>query len=217
MSAGELFAQDQEVISVTSTTWKASIFGDIGGDSSVITPNYFGITQLTDNSFNLRSSSNKGKIASSSEGIAYVYQELSKGKDFVMTAKAEVKSFEINNQVSFGIMVRDTVYENFGTKEGLGSYVSAGVLNITNDVPTASFFRTPDSKTSSIAKLESSPKPAAGAVYDIKVAKTGSTYTLTFGTDEKEFSEEIFSGDSIYVGIYTARNCEVTFTDVTLK
>lgn len=215
---GNLVAQDASYLQLNGTEWNGSVFGDVGGDN-VITPENFEITQKSEDSFVLRSSNNRGKIASSSEGIAFLYQEINTDEDFEMAATVEVLSYEMNNQVSFGIMLRDTVLENTATKENLGSYIAVGPVNITKEPAMTVFYRSPDVKTKKVNPMNYSAKPNSGLTYDVIMEKSGNSFTLIFGDEDPYEIEDlsIFNGEKLYIGVYTSRNTTVKYTELTLN
>ena len=212
-------AADDEIVSVESDEWTGTVFGDVGGTDKLTAEN-FEISEIDDAAFTMRSSNNRGKIASSSEGITFLYQAVSGDDDFEAYAYAAVESFDVNNQVSFGFMLRDKIYDFVSTKEDLGSYLAVGPISVKNEVANFVFLRTPESTTSKQGELTDTPLPTAGGMeYDIFFAKTGNTYTLTFGNEEPyelELPEGFFASDELYIGLFTARNTTVTFSDVTL-
>lgn len=212
-----LTAQDNNFIKLGDTQWKGSVFGDIGGPE-VLTPENFEITQ-NDDTFLMASRNNRGKLSSSTDGLAFLYQSIPADANFEMTVTVEVKSFNMNNQVSFGIMLRDTVYENFATKENFGSYLAVGPINITKEIPSWVFYRTMEEKTSKISPITYTAKPAVGSTYEISFIKDGDSYTLTYG-DEDPFTVDdftIFNGNELFIGVYTSRNTEVIYSDINLE
>ncbi len=212
-----------DMISV-SGDWHGSVFGDVGGQDKITADN-FHIVESAANTVAMRAANNRGKIASSSEGIALYYQEVAADRDFTLSATATVKSFDVNNQVSFGLTVRDAVVENLNTKVNLGNYLAVGPINVKDDVAKYTFARTVSTdvygeESHSQVKpgemvIES--KPAPDRVYDLTIRKVGSTYIVTFGNEEPYVYEDFpFVGDSRYVGLYAARNTEVEFSNVAL-
>jgi hypothetical protein len=197
--------------------WQKSIFGNVGGQDKITEEN-FEIREKSDGSVKLRSSNNKGKIESKSEGIAYYFKETNANTNFEITAKAKVESFTINNQVSFGLMVRDKVLYNQSNKHDIGYALAAGILNAKKDVPKTGFYRTAKGQTK-IGELVNEAVPSAGAVYDLSIKKSGNTYVLKFGNEDPVVVANFdgFVGSTRYVGLYTARNTAVTFSDIKIN
>lgn len=212
-----VMAQERDFISLETNDWEASVFGDVGGDE-IITSENFEISQNNE-IFTMASLNNRGKLSSSTDGLAYLYQSIPSGVDFEMTVTVEVVSYEMNNQVSFGIMLRDTVYKNKTTKENLGSYLAVGPINITKEPAMTVFYRTMEEKKKQVAPLTYSSKPSTGSTYELSFIKEGDTYTLTFGDEDPYTIDDltIFKGTNRYIGLYTSRNTRVRFSDVSLE
>ena len=210
-------AQDTDFIKIGKSDWTGSVFGDVGGADKITIEN-FEITQPKDGTYVLRSSYSRGKIASTSEGIAYLYKRIPLDRDFEMTVTAEVMSFDMNNQVSFGIMLRDTVYKNESLKENLGSYLAVGPVDITKEPAMFVFYRTPSETTVKTGDIKFNPKPVAGTKFEISLEKSGNDYILIYGNEEplKLKSFNIFNGKDLFIGLFTSRNTKVTFTNLSL-
>lgn len=197
--------------------WKKTVFGDIGGTNKITEEN-FEIKETESGGFLLRSSNNRGKISSRSEGITYAYKEIDNSDDFILTATATVKSFYLNNQVSFGLMVRDKVYENTSTKKDLGSYLALGPLDTKRD--QYKFFFSRNSKgLEKDGLVYKTPKPIQGVSYDLTLIKSGNSYAFYFA-GEKLFVRdnfEDFNSDKLYIGMFTSRNCEIEFSNINLE
>lgn len=204
-----------EMISV-SGDWQGSIFGNVGGQDKITEEN-FEIREDTDGSVKLRSSNNRGKIESSSEGIAYYFKELPAEANFELRARAVVESFDMNNQVSFGLMIRDKVLYNENNKEDIGYCLAVGPLDVTKDSPRTGFYRTGEGQ-SKIGEMVNEAVPAVGNTYDLSIKKLGNTYVSQFGNEEPVVLEDFkgFEGNTIYVGLYTARNATITFSDINI-
>lgn len=212
-----IWAADQgsAFIKVTGP-WQGSVFGDVGGQDKITAEN-FAITELDAHIVKLKSGNNRGKIASTAEGIAFYFQAVPAEVNFDLTAKVRVEAFDLNNQVSFGLMVRDQVYYNEAVKEGLGNYLALGPVDAAKEPAKTVFFRT-DSLVK-LGDLSVEPKPAAGQEYDLRLRKAGQTYELTFGQEVPVVIEDVsfFSGETLFVGLFTARNTTVVFTDYELR
>lgn len=216
-SAAMLFAQDAAPFISIGSDWSGSVFGDIGGQDKLSAEN-FEITERPDGSVALRSANDRGKIASTSEGIAFYYKEIPAGADFELTATAAVESFKVNNQVSFGLMARDTVFMNESVKENLGSYLAVGPINTAAAAPQYTFSRTAEGLVRRHDILKS-PAPASGAVYTIGLRKTGDLYVLSFGGEEPAVWSGFqgFPDGPRFVGLFTSRNAAVSFSDISLR
>lgn len=199
--------------------WQGSVFGDIGGNP---TATNFEITEA-DGTVKLRSSNDKGKIQddakqtrNATEGIAYYYQAVPTDADFELSATATVDAWTANGQVSFGIMLRNQVYENVSDAVySTGEYVAVGALKqvmkgFHKEVDTAgSFDRLVD-----IGDFFEASKPDVGIKYSLSIKKSGDNYVLKVGDEVKTISN--YSGMINYVGLFTARNVTVTYSNIQL-
>lgn len=210
-----VFAENQ-MISIFSN-WQGSIFGNVGGQNKITEEN-FGITENNDGSVKLRSSNNKGKIESKSEGIAFYFKEVSSDANFEFRATVKVESFDMNNQVSFGLMIRDKVLYNENNKEDIGYCLAVGPLNVKKDIPKTGFYRTAEGQTK-LGKLINDPVPGPGSVYELSIKKLGSSYLLKFGNEEPVVITDFsgFESGRLYAGLYTARNTTVTFNNISIE
>ncbi len=68
-------------------------------------------------------------MASSVDGISFLYQALPIDANFQINATAIVHQFGANNQVSFGIMLRDEVGKHQDSSGHEANYVSIGTLD----------------------------------------------------------------------------------------
>ncbi|MFD1780655.1 bacterial Ig-like domain-containing protein [Fredinandcohnia salidurans] len=192
-----------------SSDWKGAIGGDVGGNDKITAENFL-IKENGDGSVNMTVKNNRGKISSSSEGIAYYYQQVDPTDNYELTAKVKVESFEANGQVGFGIMLRGNLLTS--TDEKTGDYLAVG--GIKQDI--RGFYKY--SSASSIYPDEldfTANNPAPGEEYTLKLRKEGTIYQLTVGEETKTFTD--YTGEMNYVGLFAARNVSVTYSDVNLN
>ncbi len=199
-------------------TWQQRIFGS--GVSAAF--NTFRIND--DNSITIDSTGNagtNGKISNNADGIAFYYTPLDAAKPFQITAKAHVEEFVSgNNQVSFGLMLRNTIGENEVTKGHTSNFVAVGALN----QKMQAFYRTGTANEADAnAKLAppvtlSAVLPKAGDDYILSIIKTtGNKCIVSYGPQTAVIdSEGLFTGDEFYLGLFTARNTRITFSDIKL-
>ncbi|WP_438350885.1 bacterial Ig-like domain-containing protein [Paenibacillus sp. FA6] len=197
------------MIDITSD-WQGSVFGDVGG-ADKITPANFGITENGSGTVTLKSADNRGKISESTDGIAYYYKDVPVDADFELTAKATVDAWTANNQVAFGIMLRDEIFMNVhGGVYGVGDYVAVGALD--QDIKGFTRLGGAQGKLTFDNPIEA---PTSNNVYDLSIKKSGNNYTLKVGNEIKVL--ENYSGSIQYAGLFTARNTTVTFSNVNLN
>ena len=193
--------------------FKGSIFGDIGGDPNLIKDKFI-LEGNEDGSIHI-AVNGKGKISSTTDGIAMYYYKVPAGSNFVITANATVNSINKHNQVAFGLMARDAMYIDVNDKSALGDYVAAGSIK----QGTANCFKRKDGALGYGGTLENPVE--AGKTYALKIESNSDGYACTFGDNAAisggfDFKLTSIDADYVYVGLFAARQADVTFSDIKL-
>ena len=195
--------------------WNGTVFGDIGGQDKV-SGGDFTAQPGSDGSITLGVANNRGKIAGSSDGLMMYYVKLPAGSTFTLSATATVNSMAANNQVSFGLMVRDDLYVDTYVAETMGDYVAAGTRN---QGAFSGFGR-------KSGELYNGPAAqtvyTAGDTLDLRITGTADGYTVVYGDNAPasagfDYPLTGVDSDYIYVGFYVSRNCNVTFRNISLE
>ena len=163
-----------------------------------------------DNSVTMESRS--GKIAGSEIGIAFLYEELEADSNFEITAKAIVHDFGANNQVSFGLMITDELGENYTSSNKDTNYIAVGAL----DQVMKGFYQNGDGDRTKLETYQQSRAPESNEEYQLSLEKSGDTYVLTVNGESQTITESDLFTDDTYVGVYVARDAQVTFEDITI-
>ena len=193
--------------------FKGSIFGDIGGDPNLIKDKFI-LEGNEDGSIHI-AVNGKGKISSTTDGMAMYYYKVPADSNFVITANATVNSINKHNQVAFGLMARDAMYIDVNDKSALGDYVAAGSIQ----QGTANCFKRKDGALGYGGKLENPVE--AGKTYALKIESNSDGYAGTFGDNAAisggfDFKLTSIDADYVYVGLFVARQADVTFSDIKL-
>lgn len=193
--------------------FKGSIFGDIGGDPNLIKDKFI-LEGNEDGSIHI-AVNGKGKISSTTDGMAMYYYKVPADSNFVITANATVNSINKHNQVAFGLMARDAMYIDVNDKSSLGDYVAAGSIQ----QGTANCFKRKDGALGYGGKLENPVE--AGKTYALKIESNSDGYACTFGDNAAisggfDFKLTSIDADYVYVGLFVARQADVTFSDIKL-
>ena len=193
--------------------FKGSIFGDIGGNPNLI-KNKFILEGNEDGSIHI-AVNGAGKISSTTDGIAMYYYKVPADSNFVITANATVNSINKHNQVAFGLMARDAMYIDVNDKSALGDYVAAGSIK----QGTANCFKRKDGALGYGGTLENPVE--AGKTYALKIESNSDGYACTFGDNAAisggfDFKLTSIDADYVYVGLFVARQADVTFSDIKL-
>jgi len=218
----------------TTDPWWGTVFGDCGGASKINTT-YYGIAE-TASGVSMRSGtlgasgttndgSACGKIAASTDGLAMYFQAIAADADFTITAKATIVAITSNAQVSFGIMLRDDMYIDTFDASITSNYIACGPLKITTAAAGtmySSFGRVTDSSavmTVPYTYAASLVAPVAGDAIPLSMTKVGSEITVKYGAEaEARYTIDLSAKDSAYnyVGLFTARQCIVDFSEIAL-
>ena len=211
-NAATAFEGGKEVADGTWKGWTWSVFGN----STAVANNT--IKENSDGSVTLESSGKKGKIASKNEGIDFLYYKIENGKDFTITTKMTVDSFAVTNQQAMGLMARAAVGEHENSKD-VDPLNSAFIGEVTKTDVFAASYRTSNTAFSAYGiSTDAQPTVETGKTYDLVIQKIGDSLILSKdGVVYKEGkASEIFTGDAMYVGVFTSRLAKATFKDTTL-
>lgn len=196
--------------------WKGTVFGNIGGD-----PNKENQTLEADSNGNMHIAviNNKGKIASTADGYAMYYYKIPASAVFTLTANATENKLVLNDQVSFGLMARDDMYIDYNTTDVLGDYVAAAPLKLTKAGGVWNCF----ARKSGVLTQGGVCTNSISAGDTVKLCIEGNTdgYACKFGnelaiTGGFDFKLTSIDSDYIYVGMFVARNADITFSDIHL-
>lgn len=195
------------------TVWNGSAFGNVGGDDKISGGDF--TAAVDGQNITLGVANNRGKIASTVDGLMMYYVQLPAGTNFTLTAKATVNKLAKNNQVSFGLMARDEMYVDTSISDPMGDYVAVGTRN---QGAVNCFGRKSGALYDGPA---ATAKYGAGDTVELKLVGTADGFTLTYGDNETasagfDYALTAVDSDYIYVGFYVARNASVTFSDVQL-
>lgn len=210
-NAATAFEGGKEVADGTWKGWTWSVFGN----STAVANNT--IKENSDGSVTLESSGKKGKIASKNEGIDFLYYKIENGKDFTITTKMTVDGFTKENQQAMGLMARAAVGEHENSKD-VDPLNSAFIGEVTKTDVFAASYRTSNTAFSAYGKsTDAQPTVEKGKTYDLVIQKIGDSLILSKdGVVYEGKASEIFTGDAMYVGVFTSRLAKATFKDTTL-
>lgn len=197
---------------IGDVAFKGTAFGDLGGAPSK--GNHILETDA-DGNMHIQVKNNAGKIATTTDGIVMYYYKVPAGSRIELSAKATIKGLDTtNNQAAFGLMARDDMWIDVNSTDIKSDYVVAGSLGKGCNC----FFRK-DGGLGGRAKLTNPLE--IGKTYDLKIESSGDGYACTFGTETTQtggYDFQLLSVDSeyFYVGMFAARNADVTFSNIKL-
>ncbi|MBO5351974.1 MAG: LysM peptidoglycan-binding domain-containing protein [Lachnospiraceae bacterium] len=199
--------------------FKGTVFGDVGG-----TPNTTNQTLETDANGNMHIAvaNNKGKISGSTDGIAMYYYKIPADASFTLSADMTINAYSSNNQVAFGLMVRDAMYIDFNSKDFNGDSVNAAFSRLADmdaGVALNNSYARKDGKLMYGPSL--SRAYTAGETVTLTLSGTPDGYATTIGNEETvsggfDFKLTSFDEDYVYIGMFAARNADVTFSNIKL-
>lgn len=148
------------------------------------------------------------------QGLNTFMYKLDSSVDFTITTQATLNSIEANEQAAFGLMVRDEIGEhgsgdldttknNFAFVGGYGKKKAEGYAGY---------------KTTKLSHTRLGTSPEVGGTYDLAIQKVGDSVKLYFDgkcVDERS-AKDLITDDTMYVGLFAARNAKVTFNNVKL-
>lgn len=163
---------------------------------------------------------NKGKISDNTDGIAMYYKRIKADNRFCLSAKMRINDYLKNNQVSFGLMVRDDIYIDKCMLDIPGDYVAAAPLMLSDEGEEWNCYARKDGRLISGGVIKNSYKP--GDVAELKIESLNDGYTCTFGNEQTvsegfDFKLTRIDSEYIYAGMFAARNADVTFMDIKLE
>jgi hypothetical protein len=148
------------------------------------------------------------------QGLNTFMYKLDSSVDFTITTQATLNSIEANEQAAFGLMVRDEIGEhgsgdldttknNFAFVGGYGKKKAEGYAGY---------------KTTKVKHKRLGESPAVGGTYDLAIQKVGDNVKLYFdGEVAAECSAtDLITDNTMYVGLFAARNANITFNNVKL-
>lgn len=193
----------------TTSPWYGSAFGVIGGNPNTTN---FDISE-SGSAVHVSAANNKGKISSTADGLAMYYQPVSANENFQIYATAHINSIDnTSDQVGFGAIMADSI--KVDTRDD--------TFNIKNYVAASPLYMSKGA-VGGFAKIDStivkgpalSEVPQAGDDVNVSIVKNGTKYTVTYGNSVStyELTETQMQG-IMYVGLFAARNADITFSNI---
>lgn len=193
--------------------WKGSVFGALGGDEKISEEHFS--AAIKNDRITLSVSDNTGKIDSAVDGFMMYYLQIPADAAFTWKAEAVIEEFSGDFQCSFGLMVRDNMYVDVSREDISGDYVAAGTLW--------------NGKVNCFGRKDGALKlgPEAEIVYKagdkilMTIISTQDGFTMKYGDNSPvsagfDYPLTGIDREFIYLGLYVARNCRVTFHNISL-
>lgn len=196
--------------------FRGTAFGDLFLKPEEIQNNFVLETTET-GGMHIAAKNNHGKISLVTEGIAMYYRAVSTQKNFRLSAAIRIQDYFSNDQVSFGLMVRDDMYIDKVTPDILGDYVAAAPLYLTKKAEAVNCFARKNGLLVQGGTVTREYRP--GDVVSVRLQSTSDGYMAQFG-DEKQitggfdFKLTAIDPEHVYVGMFAARNADVIFENI---
>ncbi|WP_027432222.1 SGNH/GDSL hydrolase family protein [Lachnospira multipara] len=163
---------------------------------------------------------NRGKISIVTDGILFAFKQIPAATKFKLTADITVNDYFSNDQVSFGLMVRDDVYVDMETADVLGDYVAAAPLFLTKKENATNCFARRSSEQVLGSKLRREIKK--GMTVKACLFATEDGYGASFDdgdviTGGFDFKLTTVDPEHVYLGLFVSRNADVTFSNISLE
>lgn len=196
--------------------WKGTVFGNVGVEPST---DDFYLGKDSEGNMQISVKHNKGKIASTVDGLAMYYYKVPVGSTFTLTAIATINDYFSNDQVSFGLMARDDMYIDTNRSDAMGDYVAVAPLRLTKKGLIWNSFARKDGNLIQGGTVEN-PINSRDSI-DLKLEGSSDGYAATFGKEQTitgGFDFPLTSVDSeyVYVGMFAARHADITFSQIKL-
>lgn len=205
--------------------WYGTGFGDTGGSPSSAVNGYLAKeevagTFIVGQDSTLASGSSKGKITST-EGIAFLFRQVNKNKNFTLTCDVKVIAETDKSQAGYGLMLRDDCYINLSKADAtiLSNYVAAGMYGSSSSKTSVVYSRENKALTTAAATLDGLYQTndtaqlsivRLGQVVTCTVVYKGQTYTKTY----TDFDFVAIDNEYMYIGMYATRGTVCEFTNV---
>lgn len=206
----------KDYVDAKGNHFKGTAFGDLFLKPEEIAENFV-LEPLENGGMHIVAKNSHGKISLVTEGIAMYYRAVSTQKNFRLSATIRIQDFFSNDQVSFGLMVRDDVYIDKVTPDILGDYVAAAPLYLTKKAEAVNCFARKNGVLVHGGTVTREYRP--GDVVKVRLQSTSDGYMAQFG-DEKEitggfdFKLTAIDPEHVYVGMFVARCADVVFEDI---
>ena len=194
--------------------YKAAVFGDVLGE---VDDTDFTLGTDANGDMNIAVRNNRGKISAVTDGIAMYYKKVDITEHFTLTATVKVNKIFANDQVSFGLMVRDDCYIDKNMPDILGDYVAAAPLFITRgEKATATFARRSGQL---VLGKDTNEVIKEGGEYELMLSSSSDGYAAKFGkgdviTGGYDFKLTAIDAAHVYVGMFVSRNADVIFSNI---
>ncbi len=194
--------------------YKAAVFGDVLGE---VDDTDFTLGTDANGDMNIAVRNNRGKISAVTDGIAMYYKKVDITEHFTLTATVKVNKIFANDQVSFGLMVRDDCYIDKNMPDILGDYVAAAPLFITRgEKATATFARRSGQL---VLGKDTNEVIKEGGEYELMLSSSSDGYAAKFGkgdviTGGYDFKLTAIDPAHVYVGMFVSRNADVIFSNI---
>lgn len=196
--------------------FKGTVFGDIGGE---VSRDDFTLETDKNGNMHIAVRNNRGKISAVTDGIAMYYKKIAVTEHFRLSATVRVNKVFSNDQVSFGLMVRDDCYVDECMPDIIGDYVAAAPLCITRRENAIGTF----ARKSGV--LVNGPVTGMaieeGKEYKLVLEASEDGYMAQFAdgsevTGGYDFKLTAIDPKHVYAGMFASRNVDVTFSDIEL-
>lgn len=197
----------------TSANWYKTAMGVLGGATK--TANYQ--FSYADETFTVNTDVGS-KIASTQDGFGAIFVQVNVNDNFTATAKATVKQMkkDLDQQMSFGMMLRDDILIDKQDTTLASNYVAAGLLNgtaIFSREQTSALTKTSNQMAIAVDKEYQLTITRVGQVVEVTVVSDGVTYTQKF----TDFSFVGVDNNYMYLCLYANRGLVVEFSDVNFE
>ena len=166
-----------------------------------------------DNSIIIESMPNSGVMHSTNDTFNYVFKKIDKSDNFKMTAKAKILNTDKIRQNSFGIMIRDTIY-NSNNRLTNDNFISCGIIS--QDVTNILFSREYTTELKKEYAIKDYPNNLD--TFEFELYRLGQRITISLKYNDTIYKHDYYDFDifaidnnNYYVGMYAINGLKIEF------
>ncbi len=202
----------------TTSGWYGTAFGNLSGNS---TTNFFA-KETSSGVFEVSSTGDKGKMASTGDGFAFLFKQVASNQNFKVSAKVTVLAKpKDNSQSAFGLMLRDDCYINISLQDT----TLASTFGACGYFKDKAFFSRYNGALSSTGTATSLTDMAVGTIYYLTLEQNGQNLICTVKIGDgaetahtfTDYSFNAVDKDYMYVGFMATRNASIKVENLSFE
>ncbi|MCR5350732.1 MAG: hypothetical protein K6E20_07070 [Acholeplasmatales bacterium] len=207
-----------ENFATTTSGWYGTAFGNLSGNS---TSNFFA-KETSTGVFEVGSTGDKGKMASTGDGFAFLFKQVAANQNFKVSAKVTVlTSPKDNTQSAFGLMLRDDCYINIT----LQNTTLASTFGACGYYKDKAFFSRYNGSLSTTGNATALSTVTPNTIYYLTLEQNGQNLICTVKIGDQaemtktftDYSLNAVDKDYMYVGFMATRNASIKVENIVFE